>query len=79
MRLVIYLSQIVSEEDERVVVWNDSDLDSVCDKLRLVSVDDEPKKQQADDGVVDFSQSDEELARMLQVWFDFYCILNFFL
>ncbi|CAM8997590.1 unnamed protein product [Rhodiola kirilowii] len=53
--------KIVSADDDRLIIWNDSDLNSVCHKLRLLSVDEEPSQ-----GAVDFTKSDEELARMLQ-------------
>ncbi|KAJ4980534.1 hypothetical protein NE237_031371 [Protea cynaroides] len=53
---------------ENLLVKDDSDLDSVTDKLRLVSIDevDEGSSGTVAKGDNAFAQSDEELARMLQ-------------
>uniref|UniRef100_A0A7N0T4Q8 Transglutaminase-like domain-containing protein n=1 Tax=Kalanchoe fedtschenkoi TaxID=63787 RepID=A0A7N0T4Q8_KALFE len=55
--------KIVSAEDDRLVIHDDYDLDSFCRDLRLLSVDEEPRQSASQ---ADFTQSDEQLARMLQ-------------
>lgn len=45
---------------------DDSDLDSVSDKLRLISISDR-EEEDKNPQVFDFEKSDEEFARMLQV------------
>lgn len=54
--------KILGGDDDRVIS-DDSDLIAVSDKLRLVSIKDE--NPQLGSEIV---KSDEELARMLQVW-----------
>lgn len=48
------------------MVSNDSDLESISDKLRLISIDEDDKPKQVETPVPDL-MSDEELARLLQV------------
>lgn len=62
--LDVYL-QILGNDDDRSVS-DDADLESITDKLKLVTIDeeDEGSKENEDPGA---SVSDEELARMLQV------------
>lgn len=52
-------------EDGEHVVTDESDLESITDKLRLVSIQEEGEKARA----AEVEKSDEELARMLQVFF----------
>lgn len=52
----------------------DSDLDLVSEKLKLVSISDEEEKERE---VVGFEKSDEEFARSLQVFRDFYKVFSF--
>lgn len=54
--------KILGGDDDRVIS-DDSDLIAVSDKLRLVSIKDE--NPQLGSEIV---KSDEELARVLQVW-----------
>lgn len=49
------------------MVSNDSDLELISDKLRLVTIDEDDKAEQVETSVLDLMSSDEELARMLQV------------
>ncbi|EXB93247.1 Peptide-N(4)-(N-acetyl-beta-glucosaminyl)asparagine amidase [Morus notabilis] len=58
--------KIIGADDDRTV-FTDSDLLSVSDKLRLVSIDDEVKEQENHgSSSAEFLKSDEELARLLQ-------------
>ncbi|KAG5539355.1 hypothetical protein RHGRI_019791 [Rhododendron griersonianum] len=58
--------KIFGSDDDRLVS-DDSDLASICDRLRLVSVTDEVKQEDNSvDQNVELAMSDEELARMLQ-------------
>lgn len=56
--------KILGGEDDRIVS-DDSDLSVISDKLRLVHIRDEKEKGKAEP---EFAKSDEELARMLQVF-----------
>lgn len=56
--------KILGGEDDRIVS-GDSDLSLISDKLRLVHIHDEKEKGKAEP---EFAKSDEELARMLQVF-----------
>ena len=57
--------KIISADDDRVVS-DESDLAAVSEKLRLVSISEsQPESAAGNDEVL---KSDEELARMLQVW-----------
>lgn len=49
------------------MVSDDSDLESISDKLRLVNIDEDEKAKATDKSADDFTISDEELARKLQV------------
>lgn len=49
------------------MVSNDSDLELISDKLRLISIDEDDKSEQVETSVHDLMSSDEELARLLQV------------
>lgn len=53
--------------DGSAAVLDDSDLQSVTDKLRLVTIEEDEKPEQVEQSAADF-MSDEELARMLQVF-----------
>ncbi|KAL8555090.1 hypothetical protein ACS0TY_003044 [Phlomoides rotata] len=57
--------QKILGSDGSTAVLDDSDLQSVTDKLRLVSIDEDEKPKQVEQSAADF-MSDEELARMLQ-------------
>lgn len=54
--------QRILVEDGEHVVTDESDLESITDKLRLVSIQEEGEKARA----AEVEKSDEELARMLQ-------------
>jgi hypothetical protein len=58
------ISQIYGAEHD-TQISTDSDLATISDKLRLVSIDDEPQKPEFNSA--EFLKSDEELARLLQV------------
>ncbi|KAG8363779.1 hypothetical protein BUALT_Bualt19G0057800 [Buddleja alternifolia] len=57
--------KILVGDDNRMVL-DDSGLELISDKLRLVSIDEDEKGKEAEKSVADFMTSDEELARMLQ-------------
>lgn len=48
---------------------DDSDLELISNKLRLISIDEDEKSKQVETSVPDVMSSDEEFARMLQVLF----------
>lgn len=54
--------QVLGGEDNQILL-DDSDLASISNKLRLVSIDDGEEEKP----VAEVANSDEELARMLQV------------
>lgn len=59
--------KILGGEDDRVLS-DDSDLSTISDKLKLVSIDEETKEEEKGKAEDEFAKSDEELARMLQVY-----------
>ncbi|CAA0815586.1 Peptide-N(4)-(N-acetyl-beta-glucosaminyl)asparagine amidase [Striga hermonthica] len=58
--------QKIIRSDDNHMVLEDSDLESICNKLRLVSLEEDEKAKEVEKPVADFVTSDEELARMLQ-------------
>ncbi|KAK6143225.1 hypothetical protein DH2020_023573 [Rehmannia glutinosa] len=58
--------KILGSDDNRTVS-DDSDLEWISKKLRLVSIDEDEKAKEMEKSVADLATSDEELARMLQV------------
>jgi len=63
------MQQIYGAEPD-TQISTDSDLATISDKLRLVSINHHPP-QQPETNSNDFLKSDEELARLLQVLFYF--------
>ncbi|KAI3473915.1 hypothetical protein Pfo_028109 [Paulownia fortunei] len=57
--------KILGGDDNRTVS-DDSDLESISDKLRLVSIGEDERPKEIEKSVADFMTSDEELARILQ-------------
>ncbi|XP_051144424.1 peptide-N(4)-(N-acetyl-beta-glucosaminyl)asparagine amidase [Andrographis paniculata] len=57
--------KILGGDDDRIVS-SDLDLESISEKLRLVSIDEDGNEGEEEKPAVDFFSSDEELARMLQ-------------
>ncbi|GER55406.1 peptide-N(4)-(N-acetyl-beta-glucosaminyl) asparagine amidase [Striga asiatica] len=58
--------QKIIRSDDNHMVLEDYDLESVCNKLRLVSIEEDENAKEVEKPVADFVTSDEELARMLQ-------------
>ena len=56
---------------------NDSDLAAVSEKLRLVSIDEDDRGEKSPE-LTELRKSDEELARILQVFFSQLYMLIFF-
>lgn len=54
-------------EDQNLVVKESSDLESIWDKLLLVSIQEEEAEGKKEESLSQFEKSDEELARILQV------------
>ncbi|KAL6585138.1 Peptide-N(4)-(N-acetyl-beta-glucosaminyl)asparagine amidase [Orobanche minor] len=52
--------------DDNTMVSDDSDLESISDKLRLISIDEDDKSKHVETSLPDVMSSDEELARLLQ-------------
>lgn len=57
----------ILEEGSEVEVTEESDLKTISEKLRLVSFHDDIKGKETADSKTS-ERSDEELARMIQVW-----------
>lgn len=58
--------QIYASEDDRPVA-SDSDLVTISEKLRLVSINEQEKQGESSKHDAEMMKSDEELARLLQV------------
>lgn len=52
--------------DDNTTMSDDSDLELISNKLRLISIDEDEKSKQVETSVPDVMSSDEEFARMLQ-------------
>lgn len=62
-----WCDQIVGDEGDQRLVSDDSDLVTISDKLKLLSINKETVGNSANEKE-EFLKSDEELARMLQVF-----------
>lgn len=58
--------QKILVEEQNLTITESSDLESISDKLRLVSIGEEPTEDKKEESLDQFEKSDEELARILQ-------------